>query len=37
MGIMGKGFSFLNTQFWNNDRYKYFVVEATNFVFSEIP
>jgi hypothetical protein len=33
MGVMGKGFSFLNTQFWSNDRCKYFVAETTNFVF----
>jgi hypothetical protein len=36
MGVMQKGFSFLKTKFWNNDRCRYFVVEITDFVF-DIP
>ncbi len=33
MGVLGKGFSFLDTQFWSGDRCKYFVVKTTNFFF----
>jgi hypothetical protein len=33
MGVLGKGFSFLDTQFWSGDRCKYFVAKTTNFVF----
>jgi hypothetical protein len=33
MKVLSKGFSFLNTKFWSNDRCKYFVEKTTNFVF----
>ncbi len=36
MEVLGKGFSFLNTQIWNKDRGRYFVVETIDFVL-EIP
>jgi hypothetical protein len=36
MEVLGKGYLFLNTQFWSEDRCSYFVVEPTNYVL-EIP
>jgi hypothetical protein len=36
MEVLGKGYSFLDTQFWNENRWSYFVVETTNYVL-EIP
>ncbi len=33
MGVLGKGFSFLDTQFWSGDKCKYFIVETTNFIY----
>jgi hypothetical protein len=36
MGDLGKGFSFLDTQFWSNDRCKYFVAKIIDSIF-DIP
>jgi hypothetical protein len=36
MGVLEKEFSFLNTEFWSNDRCRYFVIETTNSIF-DIP
>ncbi len=36
MEVLGKGFSFLNTQFWIKDRGRYFVIKTIDFVL-EIP
>jgi hypothetical protein len=37
MGVLGKGFSFLDTQFWNEDRCSYFVAKLQTLVFKKIP
>jgi hypothetical protein len=36
MEVLGKGYSFLGIQFWNENRCSYFVVKTTNYVL-EIP